>query len=82
MICYVKCLCVVSLSQHSNRDDVLYVKCLCVVTLSQPSSRDLLYVKYLCRDVCSRDLDYPLWYVDVPETLAENRKKLPSLAPF
>ena len=34
---YVKCLCVVSLSQ------MLYVKCLCVVSLSQ-----MLYVKCLC----------------------------------
>ena len=51
---YVKCLCVVQLSQPNSRV-LLYVKCLCVVLpvcvlnpASQPSSRYLLYVKCLC----------------------------------
>ena len=71
---YVKCLCVVPLSQPSSRD-LLYVKCLCVVPLSA-SSRDLsrylspvveiCYMLNVC--VCcpvisasSRDLLYVKW---------------------
>ena len=38
-------VCVVSLSQPSNRD---LLDVVCVVSLSQPSSRDLLDVKCLC----------------------------------
>ena len=54
-------VCVVLLSQPSNRD-LVYATCyVCVVLLSQPSNRDLVYVKCLCVLSCYLSPATEIW---------------------